>query len=351
MVVFGAGASYDSAPSQPLPTHNLMDAVGDDRPPLANELFEDRDMFAAILQRFPQAQPIVPRLRNLQPGESVESVMERLQAEADRDPRRRRQLAAVRYYLQAALYDCVLAWDNKATRGVTNYKALLDAIEHTRSPDETVCLVTFNYDTMLEAALPESVGIEVRSIADYVASKSYKVIKLHGSVNWGLEVEPPVDHIGAVGDERLVLELIDRAAALKVTDRYHVVNQRPIVRLDAQRPLVPAIALPLQRKGAFECPAEHLKTLDECLPEVRGLLVIGWRATDAPFLELLHDRGRQAIRGVVVAGTPELAREVITNLKNGLNRAGEFLPSAGGFTDFIVQHEIETFLKSFRALP
>ena len=118
MVVFGAGASYDSAPSQPLPTHNLMDAVGDDRPPLANELFEDRDMFAAILERFPQAQPVVPRLRNLQPGESVESVMEALQAEADRDPRRRRQLAAVRYYLQSALYDCVSAWDRKDRKSV-----------------------------------------------------------------------------------------------------------------------------------------------------------------------------------------------------------------------------------------
>jgi len=351
MVVFGAGASYDSAPSQPLPTHDLPDAVGNERPPLANELFEDRDMFAAILERFPQAQPVVPRLRNLQPGESVESVMEALQAEADGDPRRHRQLAAVRYYLQSALYDCEAAWHREATRGVTNYKALLDAIEHTRARDETVCLVTFNYDTMLEAALPQSVGIDIRSINDYVASKSYKVIKLHGSLNWGREVEPPVDHVGAVGDQELVVELIDRAASLKVTERYHVVNQRSIVRLDAQRPLVPAIALPLLRKGAFECPAEHLKALDECLPQVRRLLVIGWRATDAPFLELIHNRGRQAVRGVVVAGMPELAREVITNLKNNLDRPGEFLSSAGGFTDFIVQHEIEAFLKSFRASP
>lgn len=301
-------------------------------------------MFADILERFPQALPVVPRLRHLQPGESVESVMDALRAEADRDPRRYRQLAAVRYYLQSALYDCEAAWHREATRGVTNYKALLDAIEHTREPEGTVCLVTFNYDTMLEAALPDSVGITIRSIGDYVANKSYKVIKLHGSVNWGREVEPPVDHVGAVGDQQLVVELIDRAASLKVTERYHVVNQRPIVRLDAQRPLVPAIALPLQRKGGFECPAEHLKALEECLRHVRQLLVVGWRATDAPFLELMHNRGLQAIHGLVVAGNPELATEVIHNLKRGLDRPGAFRSSAGGFTDFMVQHEAEAFL-------
>jgi hypothetical protein len=188
--------------------------------------------------------------------------------------------------------------------------------------------------------------VEIKSIGDYVASKSYKIVKLHGSVNWGREVEPPVDHIGAVGNEQLVIELIDRAATLKMTDRYHVVNQWPMVRLDAQRPLVPAIAIPLQRKGAFECPADHLKALNDCLPKVRRLLVIGWRATDAPFLEVLHDHGRQAIGGLVVAGDPTKAREVIDNVKKGLDRPGEFRSSKGGFTDLIVQHEADDFLRA-----
>lgn len=345
MVVFGAGASYDSAPSYPLPTYNVQDPVGRVRLPLADQLFEDRELFAPILERFPRVLDVVPRLRHLQPGETVESVMEALQAEAATDPRRHRQLAAVRYYLQAAIWACAFEWDRQAARGVTNYRSLLDLIEYRRKPDETVCLVTFNYDTMLEAAL-STVELEIRAIGDYVASKAYKVIKLHGSVNWGREVEPSLDLIGAVADDHLVIELIDRAATLKMTDRYHVVNQSPIVRLDPRRPLVPAIAIPVQRKGAFECPAEHLKALDECLPEVHRLLVIGWRATDAPFLDLLHTKGRQRLDGLVVAGKPTQGMEVIGNLKARLDRPREFLPSKGGFTDLIRQHEADVFLRA-----
>jgi hypothetical protein len=313
------------------------------RLPLADELFEERPLFTPFLERFRDAQPVVPWLRHLAGGRTVESVLEQLQAEAANDPRRHRQLAAVRYYLQSAIWDCASAWDREAAHGITNYKSLLDLIEHARRADDTVCIVTFNYDTMLEAALP-TVGLDIRSIGDYVAGTNYKVIKLHGSVNWGREVEPPVDNVGTVGDDRLVSELIDRAAVLKVTDRYHVVNQRPIVRLDPHRPLVPALAIPLMSKGAFECPAEHLKALHECLPKVHRLLVIGWHATDAPFLRLLHDHGRQAIQTLVVAGGTQQAKEVVVNLARSLDRPDELLRTNGGFTDFIVLHEADGFL-------
>lgn len=344
MVVFGAGASYDSAPSHPPLLPGQRDPLWEQRMPLADHLFEERALFAPILERFRDAQPVVPWLRHLESGKTVESVLEVMQAEADSDPRRHRQLAAIRYYLQSAIGACESAWDREAARGVTNYKGLLDLIEHARKPDDTVCIVTFNYDTMLEAALPESVGITIRAIDDYVASKSYKVIKLHGSVNWGREVETPLENVHAVGDERIVNELIERAATIKVTDRYHVVQQRPIVRLDAQRPLAPAIAIPVQKKGTFGCPVDHVDALKACLPQVQRLLVIGWRATDAPFLELLHEHGRQAIRGLVVAGGPERATAVIDNLRRGLDRPGALLPTKGGFTDVIVQHEADAFL-------
>ena len=68
--------------------------------------------------------------------------------------------------------------------GVTNYEALLYLIRNRRDPDP-VCFVTFNHDTMLEEAIP-TLGVEKpTAIQDYIKSPHYKLIKVHGSVNWG----------------------------------------------------------------------------------------------------------------------------------------------------------------------
>src|SRR5260370_5304529 len=85
MVIFGAGASFDSCPTY-LPGAQVP-MSGDQarlnklyRPPLANELFENRPLFAEAIDRFPECRTIVPRLRNL--GErSLEATLEDIRSE------------------------------------------------------------------------------------------------------------------------------------------------------------------------------------------------------------------------------------------------------------------------------
>ena len=163
MIIFGAGASYDSAPSLPVSVDwrpHKVPPHRDDRPPLADQLFEARPFFADIMQRFPPCLDIVPRLRHRSKEQSVEQALELLQAEAVQDERRLIQLAAVKHYLQAMFWECLSRWAREHY-GVTNYKALLDHVELRRDRScgdlETmrggysrVCLVSFNYDTMLE---------------------------------------------------------------------------------------------------------------------------------------------------------------------------------------------------------
>ena len=74
--------------------------------------------------------------------------------EAPGYPRRHKQLAAIRFYLQVALSQCCDEWVGVA-RGVTNYKALIDDLERLYPYREPILLVTFNYDTMLDQNIHE----------------------------------------------------------------------------------------------------------------------------------------------------------------------------------------------------
>src|SRR5882724_6039061 len=102
MVIFGAGASFDSSPYF-APGSN----VGL-RPPLANDLFGER-YFLQYQSIFPDCIPVVPHLmpRN---GASIEDALQRLRNGAATDPRRHTQLASIRYYLRQLFDSLVPQW-------------------------------------------------------------------------------------------------------------------------------------------------------------------------------------------------------------------------------------------------
>lgn len=141
MVIFGAGASYDSAPS--LPLYDIR------RPPLADELFSDRPYFRLASQQFQECQNILPFLETRTGTESVEDVLARLQDEPT--PRRLRHILAVKHYIRQVIYDCEHRWLD-AAYGVTTHRALFDRIETHRNRYKGVSFVTFNYDTFIERA-------------------------------------------------------------------------------------------------------------------------------------------------------------------------------------------------------
>lgn len=339
LVIFGAGASYDSVPALPPQQPHPY------RPPLANELFADRELFAEAIRRFPRCQAVIPWLRQLPPGVTVESRLESFRAQADKYPERHKQLAAVRYYLHLMLTECERHWKD-AAKGVTNYKSLLDQIEQHRKAEEPVCLVTFNYDSLLEEALPD-VGLRIRDLSDYVGShRHYRVIKLHGSVNWAREVETAIQSAGSGHVWTVAEELIERAAELRISQRYVMTGVYPAA-LHEGKVVFPAIAIPVETKSEFECPPEHLEILRKLLPQVRKLLLIGWRGTEDHFLTLLRTYLQVGPEIMVVAGSEKGAREVMGGLKSKLQAAQigpTFHITRGGFTELVVNREADAFL-------
>src|SRR6266849_9161271 len=97
LVVFGAGASFDSTPLLRPGTSPSLELW---RPPLANDLFGDRPGFREEFASFPQVVPLATRLGQASPHHPLERLLTVLRDEADKYTERHTQLAAVRYYLQ-----------------------------------------------------------------------------------------------------------------------------------------------------------------------------------------------------------------------------------------------------------
>jgi len=193
LVILGAGASYDSVPAYP----PVESSVTQGRPPLADGLFENQPIFREGMSRFPSLHPIVPLLQRRH-GLSLERKLQELVREAQEYPERHKQIMAVRYYLQYILWRGEDAWVRELAGGVTNHRALLDQIDRWRKDDQPVCIVTFNYDRLIENAL-NGAGVAIAQLSDYIVSPRFKLFKVHGSINWVRPIRAkglPAEHGG-----------------------------------------------------------------------------------------------------------------------------------------------------------
>ncbi len=259
------------------------------------------------------------------------------------------ELAAVRCYLQRAISDCQIRWHN-TTRGITNYLTLLREIELTQKVKEPVCLVTFNYDNLLEYAL-DPLGYRFTRMEDYTETlEPFRVFKLHGSVNWGQIVENQLPaNINPQHSPSIMTYLIDHAAELRVTNRFVLCNPASMLVVD-DRPIFPAIAIPVEKKSEFACPQTHVEQLVEALPQVSKILVIGWRATEGHFLNLLGNRITGLKPGVhlcIVAGSQPDAEETNAKFHRALlNNPPVSTIGPSGFTNLLKTGFARSFLES-----
>ena len=337
LIVFGAGASYDSSTVYPPDRLSSLH-----RPPLANQLFEFdyRPKYAEAVNNLgPHFQAIIHRLRLVTAPQTIEGALEKLRDEEKTNPERTRQLAAVRFYLRYVLEESGREWLRQIS-GATNYQVLMDCIQHWLPDNTRVSLVTFNYDTMIDDAMPV-VGISLRQIDDYVANERYKLIKLHGSINWVRKFDNQTIYRQLADNEWEAARLIVEHAPQALGDEYRLISSRSHSKLD-NRVLFPAIAIPVEKKYAFECPIGHLQTLKECLPHVTKMLIVGWRGAEEHFAKLLVEQLPHTMQTLVVSAHASDASEVIKRLQN-FGIKGTFRPSEFGFSGF-VQNEAEAFL-------
>jgi hypothetical protein len=337
MVIFGAGASYDSSSNVPItiPRPN--------RPALADNLFEERSEFRSARTEFREFHDLIPQLLPKNPRRSLEEVLQRLQDQGADNPRRRQQLTAVKYYLQSIFQSTIPIWLS-GIGGFTNYEALLDRVRHFQKVSDPVCLVTFNYDTLLETALSKQYGVEFHVMNDYIGTDGFKLFKLHGSQNWGRHISSAPQVLfstqqGPFGHSHKIIEHIDR---ISLTNSYSLVTEQ-VAQGYSATPLVPAIAIPIANKddSTFECPTDHLGQLANLIPKVTRVLTIGWRGREQHFLNMLKDL--RAISLASIGGDLQGSEEPLNHMKTSGIQVLDFLPFAG-FSDTIGESAIDKFL-------
>src|SRR2546429_7337439 len=118
MVILGAGASFDSLPAQARTGPGAAFPHFPERPPLADELFDNRPNFGEAMYKFRYCQRIVPMLQRRY-GKSLEQRLQELADEATDYSARAQQLMSIRYYIQYILWNSEDGWLRGIGHGVT----------------------------------------------------------------------------------------------------------------------------------------------------------------------------------------------------------------------------------------
>jgi len=332
MVIFGAGASWDSAN---FPVDQSTEVW---RPPVGRGLFANNDYYGRFVDRYEPMRKVVHRFRSAKDSPTLEAELEALQDRSKGRAQTRAQLIALRYYLQRVISGTTQEWSNRL-HGITNYVGLLediDAFWTDARKDQPVICVTFNYDRLLDGAFGQ-IGVMIESLESYIEHPQYKVVKPHGSVNWFHHVPVPNKNL-----HNYYHQLLPALASeeLKASEEFFVAPELSDIE-DIEG--IPALSIPVAKKTVFEMPPQHLEVLKAAIPQVTHLLIIGWRGNEQHFVDMLRalPRGRLRLKSLVVSGSLQSAKKVATDLN--LDNVQPHI-SPYGFSG-IFGPELQTFLK------
>lgn len=297
VVIFGAGASYDCIPKYYNGVASYETRLWE--PPLTKDIFADRKSFLDIRKKYVGADDLSAEA-NIQ--NNIEEFLGRIMkiGKDKKDEYRTRQIIHTHYYL-TSLFQTIS--ENYFAFGNTNYSALLGFIkDYCINKNEEVCIITFNYDTLLEKALERSSIIEFENIDSYINNEHIKLIKWHGSCNWAVKI------VGELSKDILLHALNKTPGSKPDTIKYlnsfpQFPNVSPGItfckegfipdklidpNLNNWEFYYPHIAIPMVSKTDNLIPDNHLQIAEETLKKSDEILIIGWKGAEKKFQDLLE---------------------------------------------------------------
>lgn len=310
-IILGAGASYDCVNPQ------VATATGQ-QPPMANGLLRNVPPLRNFLRQYQLSETLAARIDAAVQGKkaSLEEEVERFAMSGDY----LMELAGLKFYLRDVFRDISGRYFQEIDR-LNNYATLVDFLRH-HMPKEQVTFITFNYDTLLERAMGEQTGVKFRSVREYTDVSPYKVLKLHGSSNWGRQVpgDDPYKYILEGGDEPTGEIFVETGTKF----------------------LYPAIGLPVTSKTAdfFECPKGMLEEAEHALEVTDRLLIIGWKGREAHFNESYLKKLKPGAKVQVVSSNYHSADEIRRYIQAYIPDAASEAANVEGFSGYMAHEEL-----------
>ncbi len=334
-IILGAGASYDVA-------NECCEGVQDWQPPLARQLFdfEKKRNFLSVLNQFPGAGTLAQELAPLTKSEDFDLEQKLREYSEHKDERVRQHFKEIPPYIRGVIVECCNMYTPKYPGCFTQLAKLVLA-DHPHQ----VLFLSLNYDTFLENAL-QQFGVRFDRMDDYTDSaKQAKLVKLHGSIDWFFEFDPP-DHADTW---HLAIRNIDFSAYRKQTKLL-----RDLAR--ATRPwggpgkgwLYPVLTAPLAGKGpsSLVCPREHLLAAGGFLGVCDKFLVIGTSGMDDDLFDLLRTSFPQGTKlRAHFVGSKDV-QKVVDRYKRAVQRfdRGTCQSFQKGFRHYVRGSELPLFL-------
>ncbi len=340
LIIFGAGASYDYSPLGKIA-------------PLTNHLTNDEFLYPDLLEKYKGAgnllSDIVHQVKTR--NRNFEEVLTEMKRRTEGSKEMRTHFVALEFYLKDLFERISKPTDlTRKTHQINNYKSIINRI-NTYSNGKAL-IATFNYDTLFESNLLSKIPTRMK---DYV-SENIKIIKLHGSHDWVYINR--IRSLEFAGEERsetlsgyeVCMANPDFIEQVKNQGSEPCHFQQFKGRTESsQFHWFPALAIPLIGKGRYIPPKNHIQVLEQDLPTIDRVLIIGWRAGDPLLLETLKRHLPQmGYKVLIVSNTKEGAEETAKTVRKGLNLINENVVSVmgGGFSGFVSDEISNTFFNS-----
>lgn len=329
-IIIGAGASWDCANAS---TGRINDAF---RPPLVGELFQNRNGFNDILNKYPKARALSGRIRDgLAAGRGLEDILREI-SQAPQETSRS-QYFQVPLYLQELLGEVSAHF---ISAGGSKFDTMVAALDE--SGYDNILYVTLNYDIFMERALRDRYDVRFRDINDYCPDgRDWALIKLHGSVTWGQRLlNGSITNPGSPFEMTMEGEpqLDDKVIVL----RGYAGRER--IKDDAF--YYPSLAVPLGVKD-LACPESHVRTMLRRIEDCSTILMVGFSALDQHILENFK-RFKGVTRIGIVNEDAVRAREVLKRCRPYNACFKVVVPDEvifdRGFGDFVSSGKLRTFL-------